>query len=121
MTQATKGFSIIELLIILVVIGTVVAAAVPGYATRREAHAELEVATVAANSAAAQERYRETHGTYLVRGGCSELPGVSLPEGVRCRIGAGSHGAFRITTDRPLGADVTCTWDSGAQPNLVCG
>lgn len=111
--------SFIDLLTILVAIGTVGAATIPHLGVRYRQTLEAEMAAVTANVALAQARHERETGRYLTGGPCTALPELALPPGLRCVLHPRPAGGFLVVVDHP-GSAAGCAWDSTASPNLVC-
>ena len=113
-TQANRGFTLVELLVVMGIISTLVAISLPRYATYRahayDSQAEMDVRSVAM----AEEAYFLANDAYLACGGadCSALPGIqNISSGVTLGVTTSETG-FIITASHGKGSGKTFTWDS---------
>ncbi|HLK10235.1 MAG TPA: hypothetical protein VKW76_02535 [Candidatus Binatia bacterium] len=116
-----RPLTVLDLLIGIVVAGTVATTAIPGLVASRAETVDALMRSAAAGAAAAEERYRAEHHVYLTGAPCSALPRLTLPAGLGCRLDARGPRRFAVTTWEPHGTHRACVWDSGATPPLVCG
>ena len=114
---AAAGFSLVELLVVIAVIGVLAAIAIPQYSLYRARGFDTRAKTDLHNVATAEEAYFTDTGSYL---DCDEsnctslLPGNFGPsQGVSLQITAAPDG-FTGTATHPSGTGVTCGWDSDA-------
>ncbi|HJQ83999.1 MAG TPA: type II secretion system protein [Candidatus Binatia bacterium] len=112
------GFTLIELIVVVAVIGTLCAIAIPIFSGRQGKAYEARVAQDARNAATAEEAYFGDLLSYF-EGDCSLLPGVQLSPGVLCNATILSSDSFQIQTSHPL-SPRSCTWTSNGEPNLDC-
>jgi type IV pilus assembly protein PilA len=115
-----NGFTLLELLIVMSIVSTLAAIAIPRYAaykaTAFDTRAELDLRSVAI----AEEAYFLQHEEYLACSdeACSQLPGIRrLSAGVKLEVRSVSDG-FVATSSHPLGTGRIFTWDS-SQGGLV--
>ncbi len=115
-----NGFTLLELLIVMSIVSTLAAVAIPRYAdykaTAFDTRAELDLRSVAI----AEEAYFLQHEEYLACSdeGCSQLPGIRrLSAGVKLEVRSVSDG-FVATSSHPRGTGRVFTWDSN-QGGLV--
>lgn len=120
---AAAGFSLVELLVVIAVIGVLAAIAIPQYSLYRARGFDTRAKTDLHNVATAEEAYFTDTGSYL---DCDEsnctslLPGNFGPsQGVSLQITAAPDG-FTGTATHPSGTGVTCGWDSDAGGFLGC-
>jgi len=113
------GFTLIELMVVISIIGILVAIALPSFTARQGKGFDARVRQDARNAATGEEAYYLDTLTYFA-GDCSLLPGVNLSPGVNCTTNVTGGGtAFQIATSHPR-ATVTCTFSSDTDPNLDC-
>lgn len=111
------GFTLIELMVVVGIIGVLAAIAVPQFSSRQGKAYDARVKQDARNVATAQEAYYTDNLAYF-SGSCAGMPGVNLSPGVNCS--ATSLGSsFAIQTSHPR-ATQSCIWTSDSSPNLDC-
>jgi len=115
--RRAAGFTLVELLVVVAVIGTLAALALPQFAGQKGKGYDARVMQDARNAATAEEAYYGYTLGYF-SGDCSLMPGVNLSPGVGCTA-TGLANSFTIRTSHPQ-ATRTCTWTSDASPNLSC-
>lgn len=76
MMENNKGFTLVELLVVVIIIGILAAAAVPRYFRAVERTRASEAAGLLSGIAAAQERYNQRTGGYTAN---ADLLDVDLP------------------------------------------
>jgi prepilin-type N-terminal cleavage/methylation domain-containing protein len=111
------GFTLVELLTVLGIIGVLAAIAVPQFSSRQGKAFDARLKQDARNAATAQEAYFTDNLTYF-SGGCESLPGAKLSPGVTCNA-TGDTTAFTIQTTHPR-ATVSCIYSTTTAPNLIC-
>ena len=107
-----------ELLVVVAIIGTLGAIAIPAFTSRQGKAYDARVMQDARNVATAEEAYYTDNSAYF-DGDCTLMPGVSLSPGVSCTA-TDLGGAFSIKTAHPQASYKSCTWTSDANPNLSC-
>jgi type IV pilus assembly protein PilA len=114
LSAAQGGFTLIELLVVMGIISTLIAVALPRYASYRanafDSRAEMDLRSVAM----AEEAYFLENSAYLACSGdtCTRLPGIKrLSEGVALAVTTSQTG-FIGTASHPKGSGKTFTWDS---------
>ena len=108
------GFSLIELLVVMGIVSTLIAVALPRYASYRatayDSRAELDLRSIAM----AEEAYFLENDKYLAcsDSSCESLPGIKrLSNGVSLSVTTTETG-FKGTSSHPKGTGKTFTWDS---------
>jgi prepilin-type N-terminal cleavage/methylation domain-containing protein len=111
------GFTLLELLTVVAIMGALAAIAIPVYSGRQGKGYDARVMHDARNAATAEEAYYSDVMEYF-DGDCALMPGVNLSPGVVCRA-VSTPTTFAIFTSHPK-ATRTCTWTSNSSPNLSC-
>lgn len=113
-TLSQRGFSLIELLVVMGIMSTLIAVALPRYASYRASAYDSRAETDLRSVAMAEEAYFLENDKYLAcsDSGCSSLPGIKkLSAGVSLSISTTDAG-FRGTASHPRGSGKVFTWDS---------
>lgn len=122
MTQASRprsfhsGFSLLELLVVVAILGILVAAALPRFAEFRAAAYDSRSQQDLRNLAAAEELFRATSPTYA--DDAALLSGFAPSEGVDVALESASETGFVATASHPAGSR-DFRWDSSADPPLT--
>jgi type IV pilus assembly protein PilA len=111
-----SGFSLLELLVVVAILGILVAAALPRFAEFRAAAYDSRSQQDLRNLAAAEELYRATSPAYA--DDTALLKGFSASEGVEVALESADENAFVATATHPSGAR-DFRWDSAADPPLT--
>ena len=109
-----KGFSLIELLVVMGIMSTLVAVALPRYASYRATAYDSRAETDLRSVAMAEEAYFLDNDKYLAcsGSGCASLPGIKrLSQGVDLSVTT-TETSFRGTASHPKGSGKVFTWDS---------
>jgi len=109
------GFSLLELLVVVAILGILVAAALPRFGEFRAAAYDSRSQQDLRNLAAAQELHRATATAYA--SAAADLSGFSPSEGVEISLESASETTFIATATHPAGAR-EFRWDSAADPPL---
>jgi prepilin-type N-terminal cleavage/methylation domain-containing protein len=101
--RTCHGFTLVELLVVVGIIGILAAIAVPQYRSFRARSYDAQVESAVRNIATAQESYYTGHQTYTTS--LAALEGVTLNLNVRIRMRAGNSGgigrSFRVRARHP--------------------
>jgi prepilin-type N-terminal cleavage/methylation domain-containing protein len=109
-----RGFSLIELLVVMGIISTLIAVALPRYASYRANAFDSRAETDLRSVALAEEAYFLDNDKYLACSGqsCSGLPGIKkLSAGVVLSIATTDTG-FQGSASHPRGSGKVFRWDS---------
>jgi type IV pilus assembly protein PilA len=109
------GFSLLELLVVVAILGILVAAALPRFAEFRAAAYDSRSQQDLRNLAAAEELFRATSPTYA--DDAALLSGFQASEGVEIALESADETGFVATATHPAGAR-DFRWDSSADPPL---
>jgi prepilin-type N-terminal cleavage/methylation domain-containing protein len=110
-----RGFSLLELLVVVAILGILVAAALPRFAEFRAAAYDSRSQQDLRNLAAAEELYRATSPTYA--DDTASLSGFAASEGVDVTLESATETGFVATATHPAGSR-DFRWDSSADPPL---
>lgn len=113
--RRSAGFSLLELLVVVAILGILVAAALPRFQEFRAAAYDSRSQQDLRNLAAAEELYRATASAYATD--LSLLTGFAASEGVDVVVESANETAFTATASHPAGSH-DYRWDSGADPAL---
>jgi type IV pilus assembly protein PilA len=113
--RTNDGFSLLELLVVVAILGILVAAALPRFAEFRAAAYDSRSQQDLRNLAAAEELYRATSPTYA--DDTALLSGFQASEGVEVTLESADETSFVATARHPAGAR-DFRWDSSADPPL---
>ena len=109
------GFSLLELLVVVAILGILVAAALPRFAEFRAAAYDSRSQQDLRNLAAAEELYRATSPTYA--SDAAALTGFVASEGVDIALESADETSFVATATHTAGSRAF-RWDSDAEPPL---
>jgi prepilin-type N-terminal cleavage/methylation domain-containing protein len=110
-----RGFSLLELLVVVTIVGILAAAALPRFGAFRAAAFDSRAQQDLRNLAAAEELHRATGDSYA--DSVADLRGFRASEGVEIDIESADDEAFVATASHPSGSRVY-TWTSDADPPL---
>lgn len=109
------GFSLLELLVVLALIGILAAAALPRFESFRAAAYDTRAQQDLRNLAAAEELHRAVNQEYATN--AEELDGFRTSEGVSVSVESVDDSGFRASASHPQGSR-RYTWDSNGDPPL---
>lgn len=113
--RRNNGFSLLELLVVVAILGILIAAALPRFAEFRAAAYDSRSQQDLRNLAAAEELYRATSPTYADN--AAALAGFAASEGVVVALESADETTFVATASHPAGSR-DFRWDSSAEPSL---
>ncbi len=110
------GFSLLELLVVVAILGILIAAALPRFAEFRAAAYDSRSQQDLRNLAAAEELYRATSPVYA--DDTASLTGFMASEGVEVALESANETGFVATATHPAGSR-DFRWDSSSDPPLT--
>ncbi|HEY2774483.1 MAG TPA: prepilin-type N-terminal cleavage/methylation domain-containing protein [Candidatus Binatia bacterium] len=110
-----RGFSLLELLVVVAILGILIAAALPKFAEFRAAAYDSRSQQDLRNLAAAEELYRATSPTYATD--TTALKGFAPSEGVEVALESANETGFVATATHPAGSR-SYRWDTSSDPPL---
>lgn len=114
-SSASRGFTLVELLVVVAIVGILASIAVPQYAAYRQRGFDARAQSDLRNAAIAQEAYFALNEAYVscANAACAtQLPGFRISEGVTIAFTAVA-GGFTGTASHAQGSR-TWTYDSDA-------
>jgi type IV pilus assembly protein PilA len=111
-----RGFTLLELLVVLSIVGVLTATAIPAYRDYKARGFDFRALSDLRSLAIAQEANFIDQETYLScsNAGCLALPGLSaISEGVEISAN-GNEESFTAVATHPKGSGKSYSWDSSA-------
>jgi len=112
------GFTLVELLIVVAIIGVLAAIAIPQFSSYRQKSYCARVKSDLANLAISQEAYYYDYDTYIVvtlgAGGASNVPNFTWSEGVTLVSSSGDTTSWTASANHPNCNAGPFSWDSSA-------
>jgi type IV pilus assembly protein PilA len=122
--RKTSGFTVIELMVIVVVIGILALIAIPEYASYRKQGFRAAVRTDIRNAAIAQEAYFAAHAKYqdAAPATAANLPGFAPSDRVLISVAVTGSNQFMVTGTHTNCGATTWSYDniSGAITDATC-
>lgn len=115
--RGADGFTLIELMVVIAIVGILAAVAIPQFAGRQGAAFDARVSSDTRLAAIAQEAYFT--GAFVYSSSCTTLPGFTPSPGIQFIECTGDASTFRVMADHP-NSNQTCTFDSSQLPSLTC-
>lgn len=134
MRNAEKGFTLIELMIVVVIIAILAAIAIPAYQEYIFRSRRAEAQSLLNEAAAREERWRAQNGKYMTESTPTDIAKLKLPQVDKSENGyytlgiavavAGDDGGYTLTATRagPQASDTKCgdfTLDATGKKGMV--
>jgi type IV pilus assembly protein PilE len=104
--NAEKGFTLIELMIVVAVVAVLAAIAYPSYQEYVKRSRRVEGQSLLSDAAAHQERWRAQNGKYMTADGKENIVKLKLPYGAESEYGATSeHGYYYLEVGLDAGGN----------------
>jgi type IV pilus assembly protein PilA len=109
-----KGFSLLELLVVVAIIGLLAAIAIPQFSSYRARAVDSQMKSDLKNAALAMDSYFAENKVYPTTVAAIVSVGFNQTEGVALTIAVPTPSTFRITATKPSGTQPNFTFDSVA-------
>ena len=107
-----KGFSLIELLVVVAIIGLLAAIAIPQFLSYRAHAVDSQMRSDLKNAALAMDSYFAEKKEYPTSRAAIVSAGFNQTEGVALTIAVPTPSSFTITATKPSGTEPNFTFDS---------
>jgi type IV pilus assembly protein PilA len=107
-----KGFSLLELLVVVAIIGLLAAIAIPQFSSYRARAVDSQMKSDLKNAALAMDSYFAENKVYPTTVASIVSAGFNQTEGVALTIAVPTPSSFRLTATKPSGTQPTFTFDS---------
>ncbi len=107
-----KGFSLIELLVVVAIIGLLAAIAIPQFLSYRAHAVDSQMRSDLKNAALAMDSYFAENKVYPTSVAAIVSAGFNQTDGVALTIAVPTPSSFRISATKPSGTQPTFTFDS---------
>jgi type IV pilus assembly protein PilA len=107
-----KGFSLLELLVVVAIIGLLAAVAIPQFSSYRSRAVDSQMKSDLKNAALAMDSYFAENKVYPTTVASIVSAGFNQTEGVALTIAVPTPSSFRLTATKPSGTQPTFTFDS---------
>jgi prepilin-type N-terminal cleavage/methylation domain-containing protein len=110
--RASKGFTMIELLVVVAIIGLLVAIAIPQFILYRSRSFDQQMKSDLKNAATAMESYFAEYKVYPNSVSKITAVGFRQTDGVTLSIAVPTPSSFTLTASHPSGTQASFTYDS---------